>query len=756
MSLTLFFLLILIVGLASVIEFNDRLNDDLKLQERQMLQEFSEQNNHFLQAKLRSQWEILSMVTDMIGKADSLSEEEVSLLLQTAVKTGGFDRVGIADCLGNERTDRGISLQIGNRDYFQRAFRGETVISDPVVSVVTGEPVIVLSMPLTVDGTIEGVVCGTYSIEKANEILLKSYRTGLGDIVIVKPDGTVVLHNGFIKTYQNAFSYLGHQELLDEFSVDKLKEEMANDEKGSFWIRDVTGDADRNRLVNFVPTGINDWYSISIVSDEFLQYQKSELYLLAFGLLGKVILLLAVVFVIEIMHVKKVQKRNEQNILIEKEKYLNLLSRIGGGIVLNELDKDMKTLTTHYINDYFTSLTGFTFEDIEKEFECDFLKLIHPEDLHEIIKSFFSQTQHASIYQLQYRLLLKTGEYRWVMDFGSIEYQSDGQVLNQVLISDISKMKEQEELIHQEQECLHTALELANGCAFAYNLSSQTYMHIENTEPIFGCSVEKFLQLSEENKVEYDKIKSAPVAVHKNYYDVRDMDIVQEGYKQLREKGRADFEVRINGIDDQCRWCQIRMVFVYSSTNTPTHVIGNIVDIHEVKEQLNKMKKRAEKDFLTGLYNKGTVEQRVNEILYLHVDKLHGLILLDIDGFKNINDNLGHIMGDELLHEVGIRLNQLCRDEDIAGRIGGDEFIVFCQNIPNREVGLKIAERILQAFTTTISEVAGSCRISCSIGIAFSEPETAVRFAGLYQRADGAMYQAKKKGKNQYCVAERI
>ena len=129
--------------------------------------------------------------------------------------------------------------------------------------------------------------------------------------------------------------------------------------------------------------------------------------------------------------------------------------------------------------------------------------------------------------------------------------------------------------------------------------------------------------------------------------------------------------------------------------------------------------------------------------------ELIALLFLDLDGFKSINDTLGHNMGDLLLKTVAIRLKKCLRGSDIISRLGGDEFTVILPTIPGREEAAKVAEKICDAIMQPFILEEHTVYVTTSIGISLypiddRDPEI------LVKNADAAMYRAKELGKNQY------
>ena len=127
-------------------------------------------------------------------------------------------------------------------------------------------------------------------------------------------------------------------------------------------------------------------------------------------------------------------------------------------------------------------------------------------------------------------------------------------------------------------------------------------------------------------------------------------------------------------------------------------------------------------------------------------------MFLDIDGFKEINDRFGHSAGDEVLKEVGQRLLACIRDTDTVARRGGDEFLVIASELHGPEGAALIAEKILAALSLPFHVGGAPAALSASIGIAFY-PQDGLDADSLLGKADEAMYQVKRSGKNRYAFA---
>jgi diguanylate cyclase (GGDEF)-like protein len=163
-----------------------------------------------------------------------------------------------------------------------------------------------------------------------------------------------------------------------------------------------------------------------------------------------------------------------------------------------------------------------------------------------------------------------------------------------------------------------------------------------------------------------------------------------------------------------------------------------------------KLQNLALTDELTGLPNRRLLSDRLAQMLALakREKSIVAVLYIDLDGFKLVNDSLGHPVGDVLLAEVAKRLQSRIRESDTLARIGGDEFTILIGRLQDSEVAGKVAESLLQVLAQRFMIDTHELTIGASIGISFF-PENAMDGTALLQQADCAMYAAKRNGKNQ-------
>jgi diguanylate cyclase (GGDEF)-like protein/PAS domain S-box-containing protein len=179
--------------------------------------------------------------------------------------------------------------------------------------------------------------------------------------------------------------------------------------------------------------------------------------------------------------------------------------------------------------------------------------------------------------------------------------------------------------------------------------------------------------------------------------------------------------------------------------------IGIIRDITERKQAEEKIAHLAHHDYLTGLPNRALFLDRLQRAISLARRGQYraAVLYLDLDGFKQINDTLGHAAGDRLLQEVAQRLKDSVRSSDTVARVGGDEFTFVLNNVGERENVSITAERVIKALSRPVDLCGTSCQVGASLGISLF-PDDSEEAESLLHEADEAMYAVKQNGKNAF------
>ena len=216
---------------------------------------------------------------------------------------------------------------------------------------------------------------------------------------------------------------------------------------------------------------------------------------------------------------------------------------------------------------------------------------------------------------------------------------------------------------------------------------------------------------------------------------------------------RGNSEIRLYDKNGELCWYKISYATMADSEGKIYRLVGRLNNINDIKVKEQEIVKRLLLDSMTGLYNKTSIKVKAEEYFREDKrsrDKMHAVLVIDIDDFKRINDTLGHMFGDIVIESVASAIKSNIREYDLAGRVGGDEFVVILKDI-DEQIAVNKAEKIGESVSKIYSGYNKGIRISTSIGIAFYGVH-GIDYETLFTKADSAMYYSKKNGKSEVTI----
>lgn len=364
------------------------------------------------------------------------------------------------------------------------------------------------------------------------------------------------------------------------------------------------------------------------------------------------------------------------------------------------------------------------------------LEFIHPDDHDRGIDGWLSLLAGQPVERHRIRWATGDGDWCWLEVSHVDRRETDGFIETELLDVDdemraLARAREGEVRFRALTESLPLGVVLVDGTGEIEYVNQwlRTFTGSESETPVGTELMARVGDGAEDiDKAFYDALV---------YLQGTDLDITFQGRRRN---------------DD--RVCRVRIRPVTTDVEIPFEerkAIASIEDITDSLELERQLRARADTDDLTGLWNRAALVDRLQR----HLDQPDGptevaALFIDLDGFKMINDGLGHDAGDGLLVSVSDRLRSALRESDIIARVGGDEFVVLMQDCPDLQHATSLAERLIADCEAPIDVDGTSARISCSIGIAMLQGVKQRTAEDLLASADLAMYKAKRAGGGQW------
>lgn len=416
-----------------------------------------------------------------------------------------------------------------------------------------------------------------------------------------------------------------------------------------------------------------------------------------------------------------------------------------------------------YANDSFFTIRGLRRETETDIYKTNYASICILDDSYKKICADIHaamEKREKSLFYSDLRIKRKSdGELRCLTASIGFTYTEEGCVMD-VIESDVTAQRETEARLKENQDFLETfineALPHTKIYVWKYDIKAGQFVQTKNSRAFHDqdCVVENVPEiLFTSGYIHPD----SEIEGRDMYRRLQQGEKVVEGTLLVRESGlKDDFSGRY-------WWEHTTYTTTFDENGDPVSAIGISEDVTQQIDaeklyrqeifQSNFFRNMAEHDSLTGLYSRAAFERLANEILQENMREgaVSAMIMIDADNFKNVNDTLGHNCGDQALACIAETLTKSFREEDIIGRIGGDEFIVLARHIEKGESLCSRMEQICEKLHLGFGPEEKRVYISGSIGVVLA-PENGHTFHELYRKADEAMYKAKSGGKNRFVI----
>ncbi|HET7766590.1 MAG TPA: diguanylate cyclase [Burkholderiales bacterium] len=325
--------------------------------------------------------------------------------------------------------------------------------------------------------------------------------------------------------------------------------------------------------------------------------------------------------------------------------------------------------------------------------------------------------------------------------------RADGTVAGfYVLASDVTPLKKSEEQLRESEQQLSLALEGSELALFDWNIRTGEIFLSEQWSVMLGGKPEL-------TRTTFSALERITHPEDRQFVQ----SLLRDALKGVTSHYRAEHRVQAR---DGWIWVQSHgQVTARDPSGYATRMVGTAADVterkraeHELAQSRMELERAAWYDALTGLPNRNLLMDRLEQVLARsrRSRQLLTVFYLDLDGFKAINDSMGHAGGDALLRLFGERLRRTVRTSDTVARMSGDEFVVLLEDLRERKDADAIATTVVEAARGEFTVESKVLRVTTSIGIAFTRGE--LTGAELLKRADTALYQAKRAGRDRYHI----
>jgi len=423
------------------------------------------------------------------------------------------------------------------------------------------------------------------------------------------------------------------------------------------------------------------------------------------------------------------RKQAEQQ-LRESERLLRtIFEQAGVGVAI------ITTATGEFerVNQRYCEIVGYN--SAEMTGGMNFQQITHPDDLEDDLNNMARLiAREITEFSMEKRYFHKEGHIVWVNLTVSAAWQSGDPALHHIaVVEDISQRIEEEQKLRLSAKVFSSAMEGilvtdAEGTIVDVNQAFSTLTGYSREE-VLGQNP-RILKSEQQNSAFY-----------------ADM------WQQLQDTGLWRGEVWNKKKNGQEYAELLTISGIRNAHDELTHYVGLFSDITDAKQQQLKLEHIAHFDLLTGLPNRVLLQDRLQQALNHHhrTGKTLAICFLDLDGFKSVNDNLGHKAGDQLLQEITQRMTNTVRSDDTVARVGGDEFVLLLGDFDTSYEYEVLLHRLLESIAMPFQILGGTVQVSASIGVTFYPGDQSDADL-LLRHADQAMYEAKTSGKGRYHI----
>ena len=691
-----------------------RTKQNIQEQAEAQLTEVTRQYANAIKADMRGNIQTVEALAHVFGELGQGNPETIIPLITGAVATLGLKRMGFVTLDGMAHTTDGLTFDARDRLYFKRALTASSTVAILLVDKTDNTPINVYVSPIVHKGKVLGALFATVQTDAFIMSIDDRLFNGSGQVLVTNNQGHILFrgrgpiplarYNNIAELIPTGVPPAPGNDIPDTFG------------SGGLFRYDGSPYYMAHSKLEITST---DWHIFSIVPEDTLTanvgtIQREVLYLMLF-FIG-----LSMVF---LWLVLRMQGRQAKRLRRAKQFLETVIENIPGGFFRYSNDEKQEF---DYISEGFLKLLGHTRASFREAYGNRFDNLVHPEDRKRVLESINSQIMHSDYDTVEYRVTKADGRILWLFDKAQLVRDENGRSWFYVIVMDITSLRNTQQELKISEERYRILTELSERIIFEHDLVTRCSYFSPRFKEKFG----------------YDPaVDSTSGSLSEYCIHAVDRPLYRRFVTQILSGHSAPAELRFLKQPSGFLWCLVQAVTIFDESGQPVRLVGEIEDIDAEKRDTERLRMKAQLDPLTGLYNASSARKRIEASLQQPPSVgMHVLAVIDVNHFKQINDTCGHLTGDHALIETARRLGSMLKEGDIAGRIGGDEFIALFRGVPSMAALEKRIDELRRGLSFPLPD---GLSMSASIGIA-AFPNDAADYTGLFRLADASMYADKR------------
>ncbi len=711
----------------------------------QRLQELSAQNVDAIKIELNRAAEAVGIAAAGFALLERIDSPTGRGMLAAVMRHSGFDRMWLVDRAQNAFDKDSHTLKLAEPDFLKNALAGNSGITKVMRSNYTQKPIFAAYAPVPSGAAVEYVLVGVYDPDSLVARTQNPQFGGLGYTQVFDLPGNLVFSskNGNLPVDAgNIWDFLQRVTFGPGQSYEQVRRDVEAGGQGTVLYRQ----GDQERMACYAPVGINDWFIISAAPASVVHSYSGAINSFAFGLLMKVLacfalLIAGIIYYARRSHAAVVRVNslldisNQRfrvaafqlyNSVVEYDAATGAMYRVEDSPLPGEAERPITDLATGLIRN----------------------RVIEPNSLKGLAAVLDRMRRGEKFGSCLLKAEDAGGGVEWHHAVFTSVFDAEGKPARTVgTIENVTAQKEIEQRFAREERYRQAMLGEAVE-TFVFDLTRERYVY-GHTDRKSGRSDPG----PADARVLDGMIRRL---AHPDFQERIALELSLDRLRRSFSKGVSRVETVFRGLntgDGGERWLSCTVNLVLDPETKGLMGYAYVKDVTEIKLTELALKREAERDPLTGLYNRKAanrlIEQRLREDMGEDRGTIDAFLLVDLDHFKQINDTYGHATGDEALRSLAAALTGIFRKSDIVARMGGDEFFVFMKDAVSVDQALDKAAAICRALKEIILKADPDRRLTGSVGVC-PVPARKTALEEIYDHADLALYAAKRDGKDRY------